>query len=151
MIDTNKQYTPPAKYKPTPFNPNKKPEKVPGFTVLSFFILMATYIGKYCLDFLLLPTLLPQVYAIPGLAIMLWIITTVIITFIAIKFISGFGLFYIPACLLYALCVLLWPNGAFGFGTVIPAALGATIAYVANRVIERIEMWIFMLVGFVTM
>ena len=151
MIDTNKQYTPPAKYKPTPFNPNKKPEKVPGFTVLSFFGLIAIYIAKYCIDFLLLPALFPEAWESPAIAITAWTIETIIVTFLCIKFVTGFGYFYIPACFVYALCVLIWPNNAYGIGTAIPAIAGAGVAYLASRIIERIEMWIFILVGFVTM
>jgi hypothetical protein len=32
-----------------------------------------------------------------------------------------------------------------------PAAAGAAIAYAASRIIERIEMWLFILAGFVRM
>ena len=151
MIDTNKQYTPPAKYKPKPFNPNKKPEKVPGFTVASFFGLIVIYIVKYCIDFLLLPALFPEAWENPAIAVSVWAGDTILITFLCIKFVTGFGYFYIPACLVYAICVLIWPNGAYGIGTAIPAIAGAAAAYIASRVIERIEMWIFILVGFVTM
>jgi len=150
MIDTNKQYAPPAKYKPKPFNPNKKPEKVPGFTVASFFGLIAIYIIKYCIDFLLMPAIFPG-YNTPAFAVTFWIIETIIITFLCIKFVTGFGYFYIPACLVYAILVTIWPNGIFGFGTIMPAIAGGAIVYVASRVIERIEMWLFILVGFVTM
>ena len=150
MIDTDKPYTPPAKYKAPKFNPNKKPEKVPGFTVLSFFILIAIYIAKYCIDFLLMPTIFPG-YNTPAFAVTFWIIETIIVTFLCIKFVTGFGYFYIPACLIYAILVAIWPNEIFGFGTVIPAIAGGAIAYVASRAIERLEMWLFILVGFVRM
>ena len=150
MIDTYKKYVPPAKYAPKKFNPNKKPEKVRGFTVLSFFALIAIYAGKYCIDFLLLPAIFPN-YNTPPIAVTFWIIETIIITFLCIKFVTGFGYFYIPACLIYAVLVWIWPNGIFGFGDIMPAAAGAAIAYVASRIIERIEMWLFILAGFVRM
>ena len=150
MVDTNKKYVPPAKYAPKKFNPNKKPEKVPGFTVLSFFSLIAIYAGKYCIDFLLLPAIFPN-YNTPPIAVTFWIIETIIITFLCIKFVTGFGYFYIPACLIYAVLVWIWPNGIFGFGDIMPAAAGAAIAYAASRIIERIEMWFFILAGFVRM
>ena len=151
MTTTNQKYIPPAKYQPKAFNPNKKPEKVKGFTVLSFLALIITYIAKFLLDFLLLPTLLPELYPLSAAAIAIWCISTILITFIAIKFITGFGYFYIPACLTYAICVAVWPNNLFYFGTVIPAILGGLIAYAASRLIERIEMWLFILAGFITM
>lgn len=151
MASNEQKYTPPAKYQPKAFNPNKKPEKVRGFTVLSFFALMAAYIVKFLLDFLLLPTLFPNLYPLSPAAIIIWCADTVIITFIAIKFITGFGYFYIPACLIYAICVAIWPNNVFYFGSAIPAIVGGLITYVASRTIERIEMWLSILIGFITM
>lgn len=150
MIDTDKPYTPPAKYKAPKFNPNKKPEKVPGFTVLSFFILIAIYIAKYCIDFLLMPAIFPG-YNTPTFAVTFWIIETIIITFLCIKFVTGFGYFYIPACLVYAILVTIWPNGIFGFGVYLPAIAGGVIAYAASRLIERIEMWIAIGLSFIRM
>ena len=150
MIDTDKPYTPPAKYQAPKFNPNKKPEKVPGFTVLSFFILTAIYAAKYCIDFLLMPTLF-QSYNTPPFAVTFWIIETIVITALCIKFVSGFGYFYIPACLVYAALVSIWPNGIFGFGVVMPAIAGGAIAYAASRLIEKIEMWIFIGASFLRM
>ncbi|MBR3323173.1 hypothetical protein IKG13_03900 [Candidatus Saccharibacteria bacterium] len=110
MVDTDKKYVPPAKYAPKKFNPNKKPEKVRGFTALSFLTLIAIYAGKYCIDFLLLPAIFPN-YNTPPIAVTFWIIETIIITFLCIKFVTGFGYFYIPACLIYAVLVWIWPNG----------------------------------------
>ena len=150
MIDTDKPYVPPAKYKPAKFNPNKKPEKVPGFTALSFLGLIAIYVAKYCVDFLLMPALFSN-YNTPAFAVTFWIIETIVITFLCIKFITGFGFFYIPACLVYAILVWIWPNGIFGFGEIMPAVAGAGIAYAASRIIERVEMWLFILVGFIKM
>ncbi len=150
MIDTDKKYIPPAKYKPKEFNPNKRPEKVPGFTALSFFTLIAIYIIKYCIDFLLMPALFAN-YNTPPFAITFWVLETILITFICIKFVTGFGYFYIPACLVYAILVVIWPNGIFGFGIAMPAIAGAAIAYVASRIIERIEMWLFIIIGFIKM
>ena len=150
MIDTNKPYTPPAKYEAPKFNPNKKPAKVPGFTVLSFFVLIAIYVAKYCIDFLLMPAIFPG-YNTPVFAVTFWIIETIIITALCIKFVTGFGYFYIPACLIYAILVTIWPNGIFGFGVYLPAIVGGAIAYAASRLIERIEMWIAIGLSFIRM
>ena len=150
MIDTNKPYTPPAKYEAPKFNPNKKPAKVPGFTVLSFFVLIAIYIAKYCIDFLLMPAIFPG-YNTPVFAVTFWIIETIIITALCIKFVTGFGYFYIPACLIYAILVTIWPNGIFGFGVYLPAIAGGAIAYAASRLIERAEMWIAIGLSFIRM
>lgn len=150
MIDTNKPYTPPAKYEAPKFNPNKKPAKVPGFTVLSFFVLIAIYVAKYCIDFLLMPAIFPG-YNTPVFAVTFWIIETIIITALCIKFVTGFGYFYIPACLIYAILVTIWPNGIFGFGTYLPAIAGGAIAYAASRLIERAEMWIAIGLSFIRM
>ena len=150
MIDTNKPYTPPAKYEAPKFNPNKKPAKVPGFTVLSFFVLIAIYVAKYCVDFLLMPAIFPG-YNTPVFAVTFWIIETIIITALCIKFVTGFGYFYIPACLIYAILVTIWPNGIFGFGVYLPAIAGGAIAYAASRLIERAEMWIAIGLSFIRM
>ena len=151
MIDTNKKYTPPEKYKPKPFNPNKKPEKVPGFTVASFFILWIVFAAKYCVDFLLLPKLLPDLYPFTAVGIILWVVNTIIFCALSIKFVSGFGYFYIPAILIYSILVAIWPQNLFGFGTEIPAIVGGLITYVASRIVERIIMWIFIGFSFITM
>ena len=150
MIDTDKPYTPPAKYEAPKFNPNKKPAKVPGFTVLSFFVLIAIHVAKYCIDFLLMPAIFPG-YNTPVFAVTFWIIETIIITGLCIKFVTGFGYFYIPACLVYAILVTIWPNGIFGFGTIMPAIAGGAIAYAASRLIERAEMWIAIGLSFIRM
>lgn len=151
MVDTDKPYVPPAKYQPKKFNPNKKPEKVKGFTVASFFVLIGIFLAKYFLDFLLLPTLFPGFYPFSALAISIWAVETIVVCALTIKFISGFGYFYIPACLVYAIAVAIAPNGLFGFGDSIPAIVGGLIAYVATRLIQRIIIWIFIGLAFITM
>ena len=151
MIDTDKPYVPPAKYQPKKFNPNKKPAKVKGFTVASFFVLLGIFLAKYFLDFLLLPALFPGLYPFSTLAIIIWAAETVLIYALTIKFVSGFGYFYIPACFIYALLVTIWPNGIFGFGVYLPAIAGGAIAYAASRLIERIEMWIAIGLSFIRM
>ena len=151
MIDTDKPYVPPAKYQPKKFNPNKKPAKVKGFTVASFFVLLSIFLAKYFLDFWLLPTIFPSVYPFSALAIIIWAAETILICTLTIKFVSGFGYFYIPACLVYAIAVAIAPNGLFGFGTVIPQIVGGLIAYVATRLIQRIILWIFIGIAFITM
>ena len=151
MIDTNKQYTPPAKYQAKKFNPNKKPAKVPGFTVASFLVLLAVFFAKYFLDFLLLPLLFPDIYPFSVAAIVIWVVETIIFLVVSIKFITGFGYFYIAAALVYAIPIAIYSNELFGFGTVIPTFVGALIAYAATRFLERIIMWIFIGISFITM
>lgn len=151
MTDVDRPYVPPEKYRPKPFNPNKKPAKVKGFTVASFFVLLGIFLAKYFLDFLLLPTLLPSVYPFSALAIVIWVVETIFVCIITIKFISGFGYFYIPACLVYAIAVAIAPNGLFSFGNAIPAIVGGLIAYIATRLIQRIIIWIFIGLAFIAM
>lgn len=151
MIDTNKPYVPPAKYQAKKFNPNKKPAKVKGFTVASFLVLLAVFLAKYFIDFLLLPALFPDLYPISVAAIVIWVIETIIFLVISIQFITGFGYFYIAAALVYAIPILIYSNGLFGFGTEIPIFLGALIAYAATRLLERIIMWVFIGISFITM
>lgn len=151
MIDTNKPYVPPAKYQAPKFNPNKKPAKVKGFTVASFFTLLGIYLAKYVLDFILLPLIFPQLYPFSAAAIIIWIIETIIITALCIKFVSGFGYFYIPACLIYAIGVAIYPNDVFMFGPIIPQFFGGVIAYAASRIIERAVIWAFIGISFIRM
>ena len=151
MIDTDKPYVPPEKYRPKPFNPSKKPEKVKGFTLVSFFVLLGVFLAKYFLDFHLLPALFPDIYPFSALAIVIWAVETILVSVISIKFISGFGYFYIPACLVYAIAVVIAPNGLFGFGDTIPAIVGGLIAYILTRLIQRIVLWIFIGLAFITM
>jgi hypothetical protein len=92
-----------------------------------------------------------QSYNTPPIAITYWIIETIVITALCIKFVTGFGYFYIPACLIYALCVTIYPNGIFGFGVVMPAIAGGVIAYITSRAIEKIEMWLFFAVSIIKM
>ena len=86
-------YKPPEKYRPKPAGPKPKPEKVPGFTVASFFGLWAIFAVKYVVDFLLLPKLLPGIYPLSVWAIVVWAISTLIFSFISIEFVSGFSFF----------------------------------------------------------
>lgn len=151
MADVDKPYVPPEKYRPKPFDPNKKPAKVKGFTIASFFVLLGIFLAKYFLDFLLLPTLFPSIYPFSALAIIIWVVETILVCVITIKFVSGFGYFYIPACLVYAVAVAIAPNGLFGFGDVIPNIFGGLIAYAATRLIQRIILWITIGIAFVTM
>jgi hypothetical protein len=151
MIDTNRAYVPPAKYQPKPHDPNKRPEKVKGFTVVSFFVLIGIYLAKYALDCWLMPNLFPQLYPVSVLAIVIWVVETIVISSLCIKFVSGFGYFYIPACLVYALAVLIAPNNIFCFGTVIPHIFAGLIAYSASRFIQKVVMWFFIGLAFMTM
>ena len=148
-MDTDKKYVPPAKYQPKPFNPNKKPAKVQGFTVASFCALQLIFLAKYFLDFQLLPRLFPSIYPFSAAAVIVWIIETIIVITLCIRFVSGFGYFYIPACIIYAVGVMIAPNELFGFGAIIPAFLGGIIAYTASRIIEHAIMWIFIIRSFV--
>ena len=58
----------------------KKPEKVWGFTVAAFFGMIAIFVVKYLVDFLLLPAVLPQFYSTSGAAFLLWLATSLIAT-----------------------------------------------------------------------
>jgi hypothetical protein len=151
MIDTNKKYVPPEKYRPKPRDPNKKPEKVKGFTVASFIALHIIFILKYLLDFVLLPHLFPDLYPLSVAAIIIWTIETIVVCTLCIKFVTGFGYFYIPAILVYSILIAIWPNNLYHFGVEIPAIVGGLIAYVASRLIERALMWFFIAISFITM
>ena len=151
MIDVDKKYTPPEKYKPKAFNPNKKPEKVRGFTVASFTVLMILSVLKYLLDFLLLPKLFPDLYPISTTAIVIWVVETIIFCSLCIKFVTGFSYFYILAFLLYAILVAIWPNELFGIGVAFPSIVGAIIAYAASRIIEQLLLLLFIALSFIRM
>ena len=151
MVDIDKKYTPPEKYKPKSFNPYKKPEKVKGFTVASFTVLMILSVLKYLLDFLLLPKLFPDLYPISTGAIVIWVVETIIFCGLCLKFVTGFGYFYILAFLIYAILVAIWPNELFGIGVAFPSIVGAAIAYAASRIIQQLLLLLFIAFSFITM
>lgn len=155
MTNNNDKYAPsyvaPEKYRPKAPNPNKKVEKVWGFTVLSFIGLLATFVVKFLVDFFLLPEIFSNLYPFSVGAVVIWFVSSLLFIFVALKFITRIGFFYPVAFVLYAILVWAFPNGIYGLDTVIPALGGAIIAYVVLRIIQRIMLWIFILVGFVTM
>jgi len=129
----------------------RKVEKVWGFTVASFFALIGVHIAKYFIDFHLLPKLFPSLFPLSLGAVGLWLASSIIISTLCMKFISRFGYFYPIAIFFYALCIVFWPMGAYGFGDIIPSILGAIIAGVALDLIQRGILWIFIFIGFITM
>lgn len=129
----------------------KKPEKVWGFTVASFCALMAVFVTKYLVDFLLLPWLFPQFYPVSGAAFLLWLATTLVAVLISMFFITRFGYFYPVANLLYVIIAAIWPLGLYGLGDFWPALIGAAAGGLVMYVIERLILWVFILVGFMRM
>ena len=144
-------YTPPEKYRLKKPNPNKKVEKVWGFTVLSFLILMAVFVVKYLVDFLLIPKIFPGLFPFSIGALLVWLASSLLFSFVALKFITRMGFFYPAADIVYAILVWAFPYGLYGLELIIPALAGAIIAYVILRIIQRVMLWIFILVGFVRM
>ena len=143
-------YVPPDKYRPKPVNPNKKVEKVWGFTVLSFLGLMATFAVKYVVDFLVLPKVFPDLFPFSIGALIVWLISSLLFIFLALKFISRMGFFYPVVFIVYAVLVWIFPMGLYGLAE-IPSFAGALLAYAVMCLIERVMLWIFILIGFVTM
>ncbi len=152
---TNDKYAPsyvaPEKYRPKAPNPNKKVEKVWGFSVLSFMGLMAIFVVKYLIDFWIFPNAFKDLYPMSVGAIILWFVSSLLFIFLALKFITRMGFFYPAAFILYGVLVWALPNGMFGLeGTMQSLAL-ALVMYVLMRIIQRAMLWIFILIGFVKM
>ena len=129
----------------------KKPEKVWGFTVAAFFGMIAIFVVKYLVDFLLLPAMLPQFYPTSGAAFLLWLATSLIATIASMLWVTRFGFFYPVADIVYALCVAIWPLGLYGTAEFWPSILAGLAAAIILWVIQRITLWIFILVGFMRM
>lgn len=129
----------------------KKPEKVWGFTVASFFGLIGVFVAKYLIDFLVLPAIFPQFYPSTGMAFVLWLITSLVATVAAMLWITRFGYFYPVADIVYAIIMAIWPLGLYGTAEFWPAILAALAAAVILWVIQRLVLWIFIIVGFITM
>lgn len=144
-------YVPDKKYRPKPTNPNKKVEKVWGFTVLSFLALLAIFVVKYLVDFLLIPRIFPGLFPFSVGALLVWLVSSLLFSFIALKFITRMGFFYPAADIVYGILVWAFPCGLYGLESMLPALAGAMIAYVILRIIQRVMLWIFILVGFVRM
>ena len=152
MTKANEPYVVPDKYKPKPFVPKKGEfARDMRYLVLSFLGLVAVLVAKYFLDFRLLPMLFPALYPVSVGAIFIWLALTIVISFLALKFVSGFSIFYEIADAIYALMVLVWPLGLYGLGTVVPVIAGALIAWVIMYGIQRVMLWGFILVGFIKM
>ncbi|MCQ2569211.1 MAG: hypothetical protein MJ155_02905 [Candidatus Saccharibacteria bacterium] len=134
-------YKPPEKYRPKPAGPKPKPEKVPGFTVASFFGLWAIFAVKYVVDFLLLPKLLPDIYPLSVWAIVVWVISTLIFSFVSIEFVSGFSFFYPFANLIYVVLAAIWPFGLYG-AEYLPGFLIAALMGLIMYGVQRGILWI---------
>ncbi len=145
------RYVPDEKYRPKATPPKKGAmARDIKYIILSFLGLIAVFVGKYFLDFHLLPIVFPDLYPISVGAVLLWLASTLIVSFLAIKFVSGFGILYVIIDAIYALLVLIWPLGLYGTA-VIPAIVVALISWVVMRFIQWAMLWIFILVGFVRM
>ena len=134
-------YKPPEKYRPKPVGPKPKPEKVPGFTVASFFGLWAIFAVKYVVDFLLLPKLLPGIYPLSVWAIVVWVISTLVFSFISIEFVSGFSFFYPFANLVYVVLAAIWSFGLYG-AEYLPGFLIAALMGLIMYGVQRGILWI---------
>ena len=143
------RYTPDAKYRPKPPNPNKKPEKVRGFTVASFLALLATFVVKYLLDFLIFPRLFPGLYPLSVGAIIIWLASTIVVSVISIELITGMWFFYPFADLIYAILVVIWPLGLYGTNEMIPGLMLAFAMAVLMYFLQRLILKISILISFI--
>ncbi len=144
------RYVPDEKYRPKPRDPNQKPEKVWGFTAVSFFGLWAIFAAKYALDFLLLPKLFPGAYPLSVGAIVAWTLSTIVVTVLSMMFVSGMGFFYPFADLVYAILVAIWPLGLYGSEFIPGFALALLMAMIMYG-IQRLVLWVVILIGFMKM
>jgi hypothetical protein len=128
----------------------KKPEKVWGFTILSFFGMLAIFVIKYLVDFLLIPKLLPDFFPISWQAVGIWVLSSVIFTVISMQFVTRMGFFYIASAILYGLLVLIWPMGLYGTAETAPIVI-AVLSGVVLDLIQRIILWIYIGIGFMRM
>ena len=144
-------YVVPEKYQPKVLNRNKKIEKVWGFSILSFLGLMATFIIKYFVDFWLFQNVFKDLYPMSVGAVTLWITSSLFFIFLALKFVTRIGFFYLAAFMLYGVLVWVLPNGMFGVGSSTQSLILATIMYILMRIIQRMMLWVFVLIGFVKM
>jgi hypothetical protein len=143
-------YVPPEKYRPKPRDPNRKPEKVWGCTLWSFLALLGVFVGKYVVDFLLMPMLFPALFPFSVGAVVVWVITTLIFTIIAMKFVSGLIYFYYAADLVYAILTVIWSFGLYGAEYVTGIGLAVIMAIVLYF-IQRLVLWAMILLSFVKM
>ena len=134
-------YKPPENYRPKPAGAKPKPEKVPGFTVASFFGLWAIFAVKYVVDFLLLPKLFPGIYPLSVWAIVAWVISTLVFSFISIEFVSGFSFFYPFANLVYVVLAAIWSFGLYG-AEYLPGFLIAALMGLIMYGVQRGILWI---------
>lgn len=130
--------------------PKKKPEKVWGFTVGAFFGMLAIYVIKFLVDFLLIPKIFPDFFPISWAAVGIWLASSVIFTVISFQFVTRFGWFYLAAAILYALLVLIFPMGLYGTAETSPIVI-AVLSGVILDLIQRIILWIYIGIGFITM
>ena len=130
--------------------PKGKPEKIWGCTVGAFFGMLAVYVIKFLVDFLLIPKIFPDFFPISWPAVGIWLASSVIFTVISFQFITRFGYFYIAAAVLYALLVLIFPMGLYGTAETAPIVI-AVLSGVILDLIQRAVLWIYIGIGFITM
>jgi hypothetical protein len=130
--------------------PKKKPEKVWGFTVGSFFGVLAVFVIKFLVDFLLIPKLLPDFFPISWAAVGIWLASTVLFVVIAMQFVTRFGYFYVAAAILYGILVLIWPMGLYGTAETAPIVI-AVLSGVIIDLVSQVILWIYIGIGFMCM
>ena len=128
----------------------KKPEKVWGFTVGAFCGMLAIYVIKFLVDFLLIPKIFPDFFPISWAAVGIWLASSVIFTVISFQFVTRFGWFYLAAAILYALLVLIFPMGLYGTVETSPIVI-AVLSGVILDLIQRLILWIYIGIGFITL
>lgn len=112
---------------------------------------MATFIIKYFVDFWLFQNVFKDLYPMSVGAVTLWITSSLFFIFLALKFITRIGFFYPAAFMLYGVLVWVLPNGMFGVGSSTQSLILATIMYILMRIIQRMMLWVFVLIGLVKM
>lgn len=149
MASKDAKYVVPERYRPKPRDPNKKPEKLWGCTAGSFFGLLGAFVGKYLVDFLLLPKLFPAWYPFSAAAVIAWLVSTIIFTFVSMKFISGLIYFYYAADLVYVLLVAIVPRDLYGAGDYLPRVLLAVAMAAVLYFLQRILLWLLIIWSFI--
>ena len=102
-------------------------------------------------DFWILPRLFPDLYPFSAGAFIAWLISSLIVVTLTMKFITRFGYFYPVAQIIYALLVFIAPCELYGMTEWWGGIVGAVVSYIALDLIGRGILWIFILIGFVTM
>ena len=130
--------------------PKKQPEKIWGFTFASFLGVLAVFVVKYLVDFLLIPKIFPDFFPISWPAVGIWLASTALFVVIGMQFISRLSYFYMAAAILYGLLVLIWPMGVYGTAETAPIVI-AVLSGVLIDLISQAILWIYIGIGFITM